>query len=83
MIHTSDKWMRIRQGVLKAKVWMKDATPNQIEEYEAIVKHYGTSWTAGRVAQKIINDEEKKLIEAAVDTLEQIVEILISGRKVI
>lgn len=81
MIKTTEKAMRIRQGVLKAKVYLKDATAEQEAHYNAIVKHYGRSWVAGRVAQKIINDEERQLIETAVDIVESIIEILVDARK--
>ena len=81
MIRTEMKAMRVRQGVLKAKVYLKQASARQIQEYEGIVQNYGPSWTAGRVAQIIINDEERQLMETAVGALEEIIEILVDKRR--
>lgn len=83
MVMTTEKAMRVRQGVLKAKVFLKKASAEQEAHYNAIVKHYGPSWVAGRVAQKIINDEEQQLLETALDALEEIISILVDRRKAV
>lgn len=76
MIKTEMKAKRIRQGVLKSKVWLKTASEAHLEEYEAMVRLYGTSWTAGVVCQKILEAEERRLFERRIDIAESILETL-------
>lgn len=83
-----EKWMRIRQGVLKAKVVLKTATEKQEQEYEALVRLYGKDWTAGRVCYKVLERTEYKLtrkyserVDEVADALEEIFRVD-TGKKV-
>lgn len=74
-----EKWLRIRQGVLKAKVALKTATEKQEHEYESLVRLYGKDWTTGRVCYKVLERTEYKLtrkyserVNEVADTLEEI-----------
>lgn len=71
-----EKIMRIRQGVLKAKVVLNTATDAQLEEYEALVRLYGTHWTSGKVCGIVIRRVEKKLKREYSNVVDEFTQVL-------
>lgn len=71
-----EKIMRIRQGVLKAKVALKTATERQEHEYESLVRLYGTHWTAGRVCYKVLERTEYKLVKRYSKRVDEVADVL-------
>ena len=71
-----EKWMRIRQGVLKAKVVLKTATEKQKHEYEALLRFYGTNWTAGKVCHKVLERTEYKLVKKYSKRVDEVADVL-------
>ena len=70
------KIMRIRQGVLKAKVALKTATEKQKYEYESLVRLYGTHWTAGKVCYKVLERTEYKLTRKYSERVDEVAQAL-------
>lgn len=71
-----EKWLRIRQGVLKAKVALKTATEKQEHEYESLVRLYGKDWTAGRVCYKVLERTEYKLTRKYSERVDEVANAL-------